>query len=145
MKMGTKEMVVTSVGLAAIGALAAMIWLARADLENARDQRATTIELVRGLSELRLLTFEYRLYPSERAKRQNEMVADRVDRLIARSRFPVPAQTQIVADLALQVASARRLFAELTAVSGTNSAGAPLDDVTRRFENQVIGKLATYQ
>jgi signal transduction histidine kinase len=145
MKIGTKELLVTSVGLAAIGALAAMIWVARADLESARDQRAMTIELVRGLSELRLLTFEYRLSPGERAKAQGDLVADRVDRLIARARFQAPAQLQILTGLRAQAAAGRRLFAELAAAADSNDADGAPNDIDRRFENQVTGKLATYQ
>jgi signal transduction histidine kinase len=145
MKIGTKERLVNGAGLTAIGLLVAMVWYEHSVIENVLDQRAVTIELVRGLSELRLLTFEYLLYPTERARLQRGTIANRVDGLIARGRSPGPAQAKIFTELEVDAAADRRLFAELVAVNDTSISDARLDEVTRRFANQLIGKLLNYQ
>ncbi len=145
MKIGTKERFVTGMGLAAIGIIAAMIWWAYSEVENADRQRRVTSEIGRALTELRLVTFEYHLYHNERARVQWDAVSDHVDLLIANARFREPAQTEILAGLREKSAAGRRLFAELTAALGADRADAPLDDASRRFETQLLSQLLTYQ
>ena len=145
MKIGSKERLVTSMGLAAIGIIAAMIWWTYSDVENANRQRRVTSEIGRGLAELRLVTFEYHLYHNERARVQWDAVSDRVDRLMANARFREPAQTEILAGLRENRVAGRRLFAALTAARGADREDAPLDDASRRFETQLLGQLLTYQ
>jgi signal transduction histidine kinase len=145
MKIGTKERLVTVMGLVATGIIAAMIWWTYSEVENANRQRRVTSEIGRGLTELRLVTFEYHLYHNERARMQWDAVSDRVDRLIANARFVDPAQTEILAGLHKKRAAGRRLFAELTAARGADRADAPLDDASRRFEAQLLSQLLTYQ
>ena len=145
MKIGTKERIVTGMGLAAIGIIAAMIWWTYSEVEDANRQRRVTSEIGRGLTELMLVTFDYRLYHNERARVQWDAVSDRVDRLIANARFVEPAQMEILAGLRERRAAGRRLFAEITAASGAARADAPLDDASRRFEAQLLSQLLTYQ
>lgn len=145
MKIGTKERLVTGMGLAAIAIIATMIWWTYSEVEDANSQRRLTSEIARGLTELRLLTFEYHLYHNERARVQWDAVSDRVDRLIANARFVDPAQMEILASLGENRAAGRRLFAELTGAHGVNRVDAPLDDASRRFETQLLGQLLTYQ
>jgi signal transduction histidine kinase len=145
MKIGTKERFVTGMGLAAIGIIAAMIWWTYSEVEDANRQRRVTSEIGRGLTELMLVTFDYRLYHNERARVQWDAVSDRVDRLIANARFVEPAQIEILAGLRERRAAGRRLFAEITAASGAARADAPLDDASRRFEAQLLSQLLTYQ
>jgi signal transduction histidine kinase len=145
MNIATKERLVTGMGLAAIGIIAAMIWWTHSEVENATRQRRVTVEIARGLTDLRLVTFEYRLYHNERTRVQWGAVSDRVDRLIANARFVVPAQMEILADLRETRAASRRLFAELTAARGADRADAPLDEASRRFEAQLLGQLLTYE
>jgi len=145
MKIGTKERFVTGIGLAAIGIIAAMIWWTYSEVEDANRQRRVTSEIGRGLTELMLVTFDYRLYHNERARVQWDAVSDRVDRLIANARFVEPAQIEILAGLRERRAAGRRLFAEITAASGAARADAPLDDASRRFEAQLLSQLLTYQ
>lgn len=145
MKIGTKERLVTGIGLAAIGIIAAMIWWTYAEVEDANRQRRVTSEIGRGLTELRLITFEYHLYHNERVRVQWDAVSGRVDRLIANAWFREPAQMEILAGLREKRAAARRLFAELTAARGADRADAGLDDASRRFEAQLLSQLLTYQ
>jgi len=145
MKIGTKERFGTGMGLAAIGIIAAMIWWTYSEVEHANRQRRVTSEIGRGLTELMLVTFDYRLYHNERARVQWDAVSDRVDRLIANARFGGPAQIEILAGLRERRAAGRRLFAEITAASGAARADAPLDDASRRFEAQLLSQLLTYQ
>jgi signal transduction histidine kinase len=145
MKIRSKERLVTGMGLAAIGIIAAMVWWTYSEVENANRQRRVTSEIARGLTELRLVTFEYRLYHNERARVQWDAVSDRVDRHIANVRFAQPAQMEILAGLRKKQAAGRRLFAELTAARGGDREDAPLDDASRRFEAQLLSQLLTYQ
>ena len=145
MKIGTKERLVTIMALAVIGLIAAMIWWTYKEVDVANRQRQQASEIARGLSELRLVTFEYRLYHNERARVQWYAVSDRVDRLIANARFVEPVQMEILAGLRERRAAARRLFAEITAARGADRADSPLDDASRRFETQLLSRLLTLQ
>jgi signal transduction histidine kinase len=145
MKIGTKERLVTGMGLVAIGIIAAMIWWTYSEVENANRQRRASSEIGRGLTELRLATFEYHLYHNERARLQWDAVSDRLDRLIANARFREPTQMEILAGLREKSVAGRRLFAELTAARGADGADAPLDDASLRFETQLLSQLLTYQ
>ena len=145
MKIGTQERLVTGMGLAAIGVIAAMVWWTYAEVEDANHQRQVTSEIRRGLSELKLITFEYHLQHSEQARAQWQATADRVDRFIANARFVEPAQMEILAALRENRAAGRRLFVKLTAARGAGREDATLDDASRRFETQLLSQLLTYQ
>jgi signal transduction histidine kinase len=145
MKIGSKERLVTGMALAAVGIIAAMIWWTYSEVEDANRQRRVTSEIGRGLTELRLVTFEYHLYHNGRARVQWDAVSDRVDRLIANARFVEPAQMEILSGLREKSAAGRRLFAELTGARDADREDAPLDDASRRFETQLLGQLLTYQ
>jgi signal transduction histidine kinase len=145
MKISIKERLVTGMGLAAIGIIAAMIWWTYSEVEDANRRRLVTSEIARGLTELRLLTFEYHLYHTERVRVQWDAVSDRVDRLIANARFREPEEKNILAGLGENRAVGRRLFTDLTGAHGANREDAPLDDASRRFEVQLLSQLLTYQ
>lgn len=145
MKIGTKERVVTGMGLAAIAIIAATIWWAYSEVTDANRQRRVTSEIGRGLTELRLLTFEYHLYHNERARVQWNAVSDRLDQFIENARFRESEQTEILAGVREKRAAGRRLFTELTAADGADRGDATLDDASRRFEAQLLSQLLTYQ
>jgi signal transduction histidine kinase len=145
MKIAAKERFVATVGLAAVAIIAAMVWWTYAEIQSDDRQRMRTIEIARGLTELRLLTFDYRLYHNERSRVQRGLVAARIDRLIADATFTDPAQLDILTRLSEQQAAGQRLFAELTATRGADYADALLDDVSRRFEAQLLTRLLGYQ
>ena len=145
MKIAIKERLVTGMGLAAIGIIAAMIWWTYAEVEDANRQRRVTSEIARGLTELRLLAFGYHLYHTERARVQWDAVSDRVDRLIANAWFREPAQMEILAGLRENRTAARGLFTEFTAARDADRTEATPDDASRRYEAQLLGQLLTYQ
>lgn len=145
MNIATKERFVTGMGLAAIGIIAAMIWWTYSEVENTRRQREVASEIAVGLTDLRLVTFDYLLYHNERALVQWDAVSDRVDRFVANAQFGVPTQMEILAGLRERTAAGRHLFAELTEAHGANLVDAPLGDASRRFEAQLLSQLLTYQ
>lgn len=145
MNLATKVWIVTATGLAAIGMIAAIGRWAYLDVGNANSQRLVTSEIARGLTDLRLVTFEYRLYHNERAREQWSAVSDRVDRLVANARFPDPGQEEILAGLREKMAAMRRLFVELVAAYGVDRADTALDNPNRQFEAQVLSQLLTRQ
>jgi HAMP domain-containing protein len=145
MNIATKERLVTGIGIAAVGIISAMIWWTYAEVENASRQRRVTSEIARGLNELWRETFDYRLHRDEQARVRWDAESDRVDRLIANTRFEEPAQMEVLAGLREKRAAGRRLFAELTAARGAERVNAPLDDAGRRSETQQLGQLLTYQ
>jgi len=145
MRISTKERLVTGIGLAAIGVIAAMIWWTHSEVEYANHQRRVTSEIARGLTNLRLVTFDYRLYHTERARVQWDAVSDRVDRLIANARFQAPVQMAILADMLDKRTTVRGLFAEITAARGADHVDAPLDEVSLQFETQLLSKMLSYQ
>lgn len=145
MRISTKERLVTGIGLAVIGIIAVMVWWTYSEVEDANQQRQGASEIRRGLSGLRLLTFEYYLYPNERARVQWDAVSAHVDRLIADARFEEPLPMEILDDVRANRAAAQRLFAELTAARRTDREDAPLDEASQRFETQLLSQLLTHQ
>jgi signal transduction histidine kinase len=145
MNIATKERLVTGIGIAAVGIISAMIWWTYAEVENANRQRRVSGEIARGLTELWRVSFDYRLHPDEQARVRWNAESDRVDRLIANTRFQEPAQMEILAALREKRAAGRRLFAELTAARGAERVNAPFEEASRRFETQQLGQLLTYQ
>jgi signal transduction histidine kinase len=145
MKIGTKERLVTGMGLAAIGIIGATIWWTYSEVEDANQQRQVTSEIRRGLSELMSVTFEYHLQHDELTRVQWHATSDRVDRFIAHARFADAEQMEILAGLRKNRAAGRRLFAELTAARAADRKEATLDEASRRFEVQQLSQLLTYQ
>ena len=145
MKIGTRERLGTGMGLAAIVIIAAMIWWTYSEVEDANRQRGVTSQIRHGLSQLRLVTFEYHLYHTERARVQTDAASARVDRLIANARFVEPVQVKILGGLRENRVAGARLFAELTAARDAYPENAVLDDASRRFEMQLLSQLLTYQ
>jgi len=121
MKIRTKERLVTIMTLAMIGFIAALIWWTYYEVDVANRQRQEASEIARALSQLRLLTFEYRLYHNERTKVQWYAVSNRVDRLIANTQTSIPTQDQILTILRERRAKVLRLFTELTSGGGGSS------------------------
>lgn len=140
MKISTKGRLATVTALGTIGAIAAMIWWANAEVNEAHQQRRHTAEIARALNDLRLVTFEYILHRPERARVQEQEVAARLDRLIASNPFADREAAEVLEDLRQRTAATRRIFAELVA----GPAGAD-DESTRRFEAQLSSRLLILQ
>jgi len=145
MKISTTERLLTIMTLAVIGSIAAIIGWTYTEVNVANRQRQQASAIARGLSELRLLTFEYRLYHNERAKVQWYAVSDRVDRLIENAQTSIPTQDQVLARMRERRATVRRFFTELTSAEAGSRADAPLDQSTRLFEAQLLSRMLAEQ
>jgi len=145
MKIGTKGRLATTTALGTIALLAAMIWWANAEVEDADGERRRTAEIARALNDLRLVSFEYILHRPERAHAQEREVASRLDRLLATHPFSDAEPKEILADLRERSAETQRIFDELLASpAGTDGAAADRD-ATRRFEAQLSRQLLILQ
>ncbi len=145
MKISTKGRVVTTTALATIGLIAAMIWWANTEVEDANSKRRQTNEIARGLNELRLVTFEYMLHRSERAQQQERDVSQRLAQLIETNLFSGPTQSEVLADLRERSATTHRIFEELIAAPAADAAN-PVDNASiRRFEAQLSSRLLILQ
>jgi len=145
MKIGSKERIATGVGLAAIAIIAATIWWTESEVENANRERHVTSEIARALTELTLVTFDYRVYRNERTRVQWDSVSDRAVRLLADARIADPAQMEILAGLREKRLAGRRLFTEIKTARVSAREDAPLNGVNRQFEAQLLSKLLSDQ
>jgi hypothetical protein len=145
MKISTKGRLATTTALATIGLIAGMIWWANQEVEDASGRRRQTTELARGLTELRLVTFEYMLSRHERPRAQEREVSERLARLIDASPFSGVEQSEVVAHLREQSVAAHRLFEELAATPTATSANAADIESIRRFEAQLFSRLLILQ
>src|SRR5438309_3150682 len=145
MKIRTKERLVTIIALAMIGLIAVLIGWTYKEVDVANRQRQQASEIARALSQLRLLTFEYRLYHNERAKAQWYAVSNRADLLIANTQTSIPTQDQILTGVRERRVKEMRLFAELTSGERGSRSDAPLEESTRLFESTLLSRLLAEQ
>jgi signal transduction histidine kinase len=145
MKIGTKGQLATTTALGTIALLAAMIWWAYGEVQDADRQRRRTAEIARTLNDLRLVSFEYILHRPERAHVQERQVASRLDQLLATHPFSDREAKEILADLRKRSAQTQRIFEELVA-SPPNADNTPADtEALRRFEAQLSRQLLILQ
>ena len=145
MKIRTKERLVTIMALAMIGLIAVLIGWTYKEVAVANRQRQQASEIARGLSQLRLLTFEYRLYHNDRTKAQWYAVSNRADLLIANTQTSIPTQDQILTGVRERRVKEMRLFAELTSGARGPRSDAPLEESTRLFESTLLSRLLAEQ
>jgi signal transduction histidine kinase len=145
MRIGTKGRLATTTALGTIALLAAMIWWAYAEVQDADRQRRRTAEIARALNDLRLVSFEYILYRPERAQVQAREVASRLDRLLATHPFSDAEPMEILADLRERSAETQKIFAELQAQPSDGAGVATDGAVMRHFEAQLSRKLLVLQ
>ena len=145
MKISTKGRLATTTALATIGLIAGMIWWANQEVEDASASRRLTTELTRGLTELRLVTFEYMLRRHERPRAQEREVSARLDRVIETIPVSGAGQSEVVAHLREQSVAAHRLFEELVAAPVADGANTADAASIRRFEDQLSSRLLILQ
>jgi signal transduction histidine kinase len=122
-----------------------MIWWANQEVEDASASRRLTTELTRGLTELRLVTFEFMLRRHERPREQEREVSARLDRVIENLSVTGTEQGEVVARLREQSVAAHRLFEELVAAPAPEGATAADAASIRRFEDQLSSRLLILQ
>ncbi len=145
MKISRKERLMTGTGIGALAVIAAAVAWTFGEVENANRQRRATSEIARGFVDLRLVTFDFRLYHTDRARVQWYAVSDRLDRLIENVTLPEPEEVQILGALRDRRAAGRRLFAELAADYERRDSEAPHDPTKGLFESQLLNQLLVYQ
>jgi len=144
MKISTKGRLAMTTGLATIGIIATMIWWANDEVVDAHGQRRQTMELARGLTGLRLVTYEYILHRQDRARQQEEAAAERLDRLLSQNPFADKEQRALLTGLRERSAVSHRLFEELVASELADGYG---DDpvAVRRYEEQLTNRVLMLQ
>lgn len=149
MKLATKGRVATATALGTIVLIAAMIWWANGEVEDADRQRRHTTDIARALNDLRMVSFEFILYRTERARQQEAAVAKRLDGLMATNPFSAAEPSQILKELRERVTDIHQIFEELElahplAVAGRWPAGTNGDAATR-LDEQLSRKLLVLQ
>jgi signal transduction histidine kinase len=139
MKISTKARFATHTTLGTIALIAAMIGWAVAEVDEAGGQRRQTVAVARVLNDLRLVTFEYILHRTERARLQERDVAARLDTLLAAHPQSDPDAAGLLAELRERSTTTHRLFSELLGPS-VDMNGADHDAV-RRYEAQLSNRL----
>ncbi|HKX43829.1 MAG TPA: ATP-binding protein [Burkholderiaceae bacterium] len=145
MKISTKGRLATATALVTIAAIAAMIWWANIEVDDAQHQRRQTAEIARALNDLRLVTFEYILHRPERARTQEQEAAARLDRLTAGNPFSDPEAIAVLDDLRERAVATHRIFAELAASPAPGGLDSVADEPLRRFEAQLSSRLLILQ
>lgn len=145
MKIRTKERLLTGLAATSILMIAATIWWAYAEVAQANRQRQQASEIVRSLTRLRLLTFEFHLNHSERTRAQWNEVSRTVDRVIALTEIATPIQERLLAGMRERRLRESSLFAEFSATTAGSLADAPLDPLVRRFEALLLNGLMAGQ
>jgi signal transduction histidine kinase len=145
MKISTKGQLATTTVLATIALIAAMIWWVNKEVEDASSKRRQTTELARGLTELRLVTFEYMLHREARAQQQELEVSNRLAHLIENNPFTGPEASEVLADLRERSARSHQIFEELIAAPLAVGADAADSTSLRRFEAQLSSRLLILQ
>jgi signal transduction histidine kinase len=148
MKLATKGRAATVTALGTIVLIGVMIWWAQIEVEDADKQRRRTTEIARALNDLRLVSFEFILYRTERARQQEQAVAKRLDELLTQLPFSAPEPQQILKELSERVAETHQIFDELQrTLPAATVAGGPASgtDSAARLDEQLSRKLLVLQ
>jgi signal transduction histidine kinase len=141
MKISSKATIAATLMLGTMLLIAASIGWADAQVRSAVAERRQSVEIASALNNMRMVTFEYLLNRRDRARLQEQMVWDRLERLFAN---PVPlegAAAKMLASLRSQGETSHRLFSEVEATTGTGT----VDEVQRRFEAQLSSRILILQ
>jgi signal transduction histidine kinase len=141
MKISSKATFAAALMLGTMLLIAASIGWADAQVRAAVAQRRHSVEIASALNNIRMVTFEYLLNRRDRARLQEQIVWERLERLFAN---PVPldgAAASMLASLRSQGEDSHRLFSEVEAATGTGA----VDDVQRRFEAQLSSRILILQ
>lgn len=149
MKLATKGRVATATALGTIVLIGSMIWWAHGEVEDADKQRRHTTDIARALNDLRMVSFEFILYRTERARLQEAAVAKRLDELLTRNLFAATEPSHILKELRERVTETHQIFEELElarplAAAGRWPAGMNGDAATR-LDEQLSRKLLVLQ
>ncbi len=145
MRIANKERLATAFVLASVVVIASAVWFTYAEVEDARRQRREATDIARALTALSLMTFEYALNRHERALAQFSDISNRLNGVLAASRFQGPAQQDIVARLRSNRAQARQIFDALAAAFQGETSNRADPELSLSFEAQLLSRLSILQ
>ncbi|HEY8973991.1 MAG TPA: ATP-binding protein [Burkholderiaceae bacterium] len=141
MKIRTKATFAAAMMLGTMVLIGASIGWADAQVRAAVAQRRHSADIASALNNMRMVTFEFLLNRRDRARIQEQVVWERLERLFATPVALDDSAAGVLASLRSQGEQGHRLFNEVEAASG---AGAT-DDVQRRFEAQLSSRIMILQ
>ena len=141
MKIRTKATFAAAMMLGTMVLIAASIGWADAQVRAAVAQRRHSADIASALNNMRMVTFEFLLNRRDRARFQEQVVWERLERLFTTPVALDDSAAGVLASLRSQGEQGHRLFNEVEAASG---AGAT-DDVQRRFEAQLSSRIMILQ
>ena len=141
MKIRTKATFAAALMLGTMALIAVSLAWANAQVRAAVAQQSHSIEIAGALNNMRMVTFEYLLNRRDRARLQEQIVWERLERLFANPVALDDAAAKLLASLRSQGETSHRLFGE---VGAATTAGA-VDDVQRRFEGQLSSRILILQ
>ncbi|MBW8758385.1 MAG: HAMP domain-containing protein [Burkholderiales bacterium] len=121
--------------------IAASIGWADAQVRAAINQRRLSAEIASALNNMRMVTFEFLLNRRDRARFQEQIVWERLERLFANPVALDGPAARTLASLRSQGEHSHRLFSEVEATSGAGTS----DEVQRRFEAQLSSRIMILQ
>ena len=141
MRISSKATFAAALMLGTMLLIAASIGWADAQVRTAVAQRRHSVEIASALNNMRMVTFEYLLNRRDRARLQEQIVWDRLERLFANPVLLDGDGARMLASLRSQGEASHRLFSEVEAASTTGA----VDDVQRRFEAQLSSRILILQ
>lgn len=140
MKISSKARAAAALMLGTMLLIVVSIGWADAQVRSAVDQRRYVAEIAGALNNMRMVTFEYLLNRRERARLQEQVVWQRLERLFSNPAALDDSAASILASLRSQGETSHRLFSEIDA-----NAAARDDDIQRRFESQLSSRILILQ
>lgn len=141
MKIRTKATFAAVMMLGTMVLIGASIGWADAQVRAAVAQRRHSAEIAGALNDMRMVTFEFLLNRRDRARFQEQVVWERLERLFASPVALDDSAAGMLASLRSQGEQGHRLFSEVEAAAGTGTA----DEVQRRFEAQLSSRIMILQ
>ena len=141
MKIRSKATFAAALMLGTMTLIAASLVWANAQVRAAVAQQRHSIEIAGALNNMRMVTFEYLLNRRDRARLQEQVVWERLERLFANPVALDGAAAKLLANLRSQGETSHRLFGEVGAATRTGA----VDDVERRFEGQLSSRILILQ
>lgn len=137
MKIITKGRFATGTALAMIVVIGTMFWWASREVEDAYTQRGQMMQLSRGLTDLRLVTFEYIVYRQSRALLQQRAATLRIDRLLASDASSGAEQRGVLIQLRERSRVVHRMFEQFVDTAASGSANAVPDTTLALLADQL--------
>ncbi|MFL6629119.1 MAG: sensor histidine kinase, partial [Vitreoscilla sp.] len=141
MKIRTKATFAAVMMLGTMVLIGASIGWADAQVRAAVAQRRHSAEIAGALNDMRMVTFEFLLNRRDRARFQEQVVWERLERLFASPVALDDSAAGMLTSLRGQGEQGHRLFSEVEAAAGTGTA----DEVQRRFEAQLSSRIMILQ